>query len=279
MRSREFILDHSILGNVSEAPLTDYEPLGDFDKTGGFRHATDRALVTHPVTVGKLQHFFGRTPHEIRIFPVQVKGGAKWLEAGQVSPLELVKVVGTENAQRILNGHNENTVTIVFTNNIGTERVPLTSWMMAHRIGHAIRGVSSWNNAAKHFFGTINEILRDYYKLPVQGNVLNRDNAPYKALFDQIGKMRSARQKAISRPFEFFYELLAQYLNSGSVSFNPAPRQLFHRQQAWGQNRYISRIGSVEQREVQMKLETLARDMDIYFNDVMNEAEGKIYVM
>ena len=33
-----------LICELTEAPLRDYEPLGDFSRTGGFRHAADRAL-------------------------------------------------------------------------------------------------------------------------------------------------------------------------------------------------------------------------------------------
>ena len=128
-----------LICELTEAPLRDYEPLGDFSRTGGFRHAADRALVTNPVAIGKVQHFFNRTPYDFRIFPVQFTGGGRWLETGAVTPERLVEIVGTANAQRILAGHGPDVITVVFTNNTGDRRLPLTPWIMAHRIGHAVQ--------------------------------------------------------------------------------------------------------------------------------------------
>jgi len=270
---------------INEAPLADYMPLGDFEKgKGGFRHDVDKKLVTNPVAIGKVYKFFSRTPYDIRIFPVQIKGGGRYLETGEVNVDELVKIVGQGNAQRILGGHSPDTITIVFTNNTGAERIPLTAWMMAHRIGHAIRrgGASrAWDNAVKHFWNGIDEIMRDVYRLPIERSSLYTMSNPawYKALIDAIGTMRSARQKTIARPSEFVYEMFAQYLNTGEVKFNPAPKNLMSRQQAWGRNQPISAINDATQREATQMLETLSYDMELMFNDVMSAAMGKIYVM
>jgi hypothetical protein len=269
---------------ISEAPLADYMPLGDFERgKGGFRHDVDKKLVTNPVAIGKVYKFFGRTPHDIRIFPVQVRGGGSYLETGEVDVDQLVKIVGQDNAQRILGGHGPDAITIVFTNNTGAERIPLTAWMMAHRIGHAIRkggAERAWAEADKHFWNGINEIMRDVYRLSVQrGSFSSMSNSDYKALIDAIGTMRSARQKTIARPYEFVYEMFAQYLNTGEVKFNPAPKTLMSRQQAWGRNQPIRSINDETQREATQMLETLSYDMELLFNDVMSAALGRVYVM
>lgn len=269
---------------VSEAPLTDYKPLGDFERgKGGFRHDVDKKLVTNPVVIGKVQKFFSRTPYDIRIFPVQVRGGARWVEYGEVDRDTLVKAVGEDNAQRILTGQSPDNVTIVFTNNTGAERIPLTPWMMAHRIGHAIRkggAAIAWEQAYKHFWTQLDEIMRDYYGLRVERGSYNVSNPDqYRAMIDAIGTMRSARQKTISRISEFPYEMFAQYLNTGEVTFNPAPQRLVGRKQAWGNPQVLRNITPEKQQEASQALETLSRDMELMFNDVMSNAQGRIYVM
>jgi hypothetical protein len=277
MRSQEFI---------SEVPLTDYQPLGDFEKQqGGFRHSVDKKLVTNPVTISKVYKFFERTGYDIRIFPVQVKGGSRYLETGEVNVDQLVKIVGQGNAQRILGGQGPDNITIVFTNNTGAERIPLTPWMMAHRMGHVIRiggARSAFVNATKHFWSGVDAILKEYYGLSiVRGSMdLSIDDLPlYRAFIDAIGTMRSARNRSILRPGEFFYEMFAQYLNTGTVRFNPAPAVIQGRRQAWGNSQVLARIKPKQQQEATWALETLGRDMELLFNDIMASALGRIYVM
>lgn len=275
MRAQEFI---------AEVPLTDYMPLGDFERgKGGFRHDVDRKLVTNPVTIGKLYKFFSRTPFDVRIFPVQVRGGSRWLETGEVDRERLVQAVGVGNAQRILSGQGPDNITVVFTNNTGAERMPLTPWIMAHRMGHAIRrggAAKAWETAYRHFWQGLDNIMSQYYRLRVnRGSNYMSDPDQYRAMIDAIGTMRSARQRTITRPSEFIYEMFAQYLNTGEVHFNPAPAQLTSRRQAWGHPNILRRIGSEQQREASQELETLSHDMELLFNDVMSNALGRIYVM
>lgn len=264
---------------VTEAPLTDYEPRGfEPGKTGGFRRASDRALVTNPVVMGKLEKFFSRTPYEFRLFPIQVRGGAAHLETGEVSPQQLTDIVGEENAQRVLSGHTGDTITVVYTNNTGANPVPMTPWIMSHRIGHAVRMKNpAWKTLELSFFAVIQEILTDYYGVNIDN--LATQNMLYQTLFTQIGTMRSARRGLLPRPYEFLYEMLTQYINSGQVQFNPAPQTLYSNRRAWGRPQAIRSISAESQREVNNMLQTLSRDMSLYFNDVLNWAEGRIFVV
>lgn len=264
---------------ITEAPLADYEPRGfEPGQTGGFRRVSDKTLVTSPVVLGKLQKFFSKSPHEFRLFPVQVRGGAAHREIGVVTPKKLTDIVGEENAQRILTGHTGETITVVYTNNIGANPVPMTPWIMAHRIGHAIRMKNpAWKTLELSFFAVIQEILGDYYQVDLDN--LSTQNMLYQTFFTQIGTMRSARRGLLPRPYEFLYEMLAQYINSGEVKFLPAPGSLYSNRKAWGRAQVIRNIDAESQREVSNMLQTLSRDMSLYFNDVLNWAEGKIFVM
>jgi ubiquinone biosynthesis protein UbiJ len=267
---------------ITEAPLVDYEPLGFTPgKTGGFRHQADKTLATSPVAIGKVQNFFARTPTNFRLFPVQFRGGGRHLETGPVSADQLEQILGAENARRVLTGHTADTITVVYTNNTGVDRVPLTAWILAHRIGHAIRKRNPvWDQSVKQITRSFAEILKDYYgfnRLDSE-SMFNTPDA-YKSFFNAIGTMRSARQNTITRPYEFIYELLTQYINSGSVKFNPAPSQLLSRRRAWGRAQTLKSIDTESAAEATAALETLARDLNVYFSDILNSATGKIFVM
>jgi hypothetical protein len=75
------------------------------------------------------------------------------------------------------------------------------------------------------------------------------------------------------------YEIFAQYLNTGEVTFNSAPAELVSSRQAWGHPLVLRHIGKTEQQEASQMLETLSHDMELMFNDVMSNALGRIYVM
>ena len=276
-------------GELNEAPLTDYQPLGNFDKTGGFRHEIDRKLVTSPVAIGKAYQFFSRTPFKIRIFPTQFKGGSRYLETGQVDTARLEEIVGTANAQRILAGHDEDTITVVYTSNRGIDRVPFTAWMMAHRLGHTLARFwnpmrDSWQEMEKHFDQQLAEIMQGVYATPkkyaygTQEDNATRNQAQL-SLYNAIGTMRSARHGQINRPGEFLMEMLAQYINSGTVTFNDLPKYLYRRQQAWGRKNILRIARNDAYEEYNELTHILARDMEYYFHNMLNHAEGGIFVM
>ena len=284
---------HEIL---SEMPLASYQPIGNFEKPGPFR-ATDRKLVTHPVNQLKAVKFFEQTPYDFRLFFSNVPGTQKYSETGEVNADKLRDMLGPENAAQILDGSND-AITVVFVGNSGVNKVMLTPWMMAHRFGHAIQASerkntrwSTWAEAEKYFFTTINSMLEDQYNKKDTSDpffttnrfrTVNYNLTPeYNALFNAIGTQRSSRSNEIKRPYEFLYEIFAQYLQSGKVTFNPLPISLGYGKQAWGNPSKYMALKPEYRDELARKQEadSLAYTMELMFNDVMSSCVGNIYVM
>jgi hypothetical protein len=273
---------------LNEAPLADYEPIGDFNKPGPFR-GPDKKLVPHPVNKLKAAKFFEKTPYDFRLFFSNISGTGKYSEYGKMSPDVLKQVFG-EQAEQILQG-SEDAITVVFVGNKGDSKVMLTPWMMAHRIGHAIqanirRGSSNggtWRAAEDHFFGTVNGIIADYYgkKSTNQfGNKVNNSLAKeYNALFNAIGTQRSSRNNEITRPYEFLYELFAQYLGTGSVTLKPLPKQQDYGRKAWGKSTQSLRLKPDAEEDSTYATEVLGRDMELMFDDVLRSLVGDVLVM
>lgn len=280
MRAEEFI---------TEAPLADYVPLGDFNKPGPFRKQVDKKLITHPTNQLKTAQFFEKTPYDFRLFFSNIPGTGKRNEIGAVSPDEVIETFGEQVGQQIIQGH-EDAITIVFLGNFGSQAVMMTPWVMAHRIGHAItasnrrnNSIRSWEYIERHFFGTINQALTDVYghNEPSKGVAWNREKE-YNALFNAIGTQRSSREGQINRPYEFMYEMFAQYLKTGTVTLNPFPAQLGYGKMAWGNQRQM-KARPIEDEDLTQalaqKADTLGYDMEILFNDVLAECHGKIFLM
>lgn len=273
---------------INEAPLADYQPMGDFNKPGPFR-GPDKKLVPHPVNQLKTAKFFEQTPYDFRLFFSNISGTGKYSEYGKMSPDVLKQVFG-ENADAILKG-SEDAITVVFVGNKGDSKVMLTPWMMAHRIGHAIqanirRGTSNggtWRAAEDHFFGTVNGIIADYYgkRVPNQfGNKVNNSlSKEYNALFNAIGTQRSSRNGEITRPYEFLYELFAQYLGTGNITLKPLPKQQDYGRKAWGKSTQSLRLKTDAEEDSTYATEVLGRDMELMFDDVLSSLVGDILVM
>jgi hypothetical protein len=277
---------------LAEAPLTDFEPIGDFTKPGPFR-GPDKRLVPHPVNKLKAEKFFSKTPYDIRLFFSNIPGTGRYSEYGPMQHDQLVDAFGADHAQQIIKG-SEDAITVVFVGNKGDAKVPLTPWIMAHRFGHAIQaGVrrdkwSSWIEAEKHFFSMVNQTLEECYgkmsssRFGITPQSMKSDLTPeYNALFNAIGTQRSSRTNKIRRPYEFLYELFAQYLKDGEINLNPLPVSLGYGRQAWGKPTKYMQIKPEYRSDTERQdmSDRLARDMGYMFDSVMAGTVGKILVM
>ena len=275
--------------SLNEAPLADYQPLGNFDKPGPFRGA-DKRLIPHPTNRLKTAKFFEQTPYDFRLFFSNIPGTGRYSEYGPMDP-DVVRIIFGDDAEQILDGH-ENAITVVFVGNKGDSKVMMTPWIMAHRIGHAVQAgtrmgrkgnQSVWKEVEKHFFQGINNLLKDFYGKGSEGQYdygprwdLNQE---YAALFNAIGTQRSSRTGQIRRPYEFLYELFAQYLGTGQITLNPLPKSKEYGRKAWGRSTQSLRMTPGAEEESKYTTETLAHDMEIMFNDVLSELVGKVLVM
>ena len=276
--------------NLDEMALQQYTKLGNFEKQGPFT-GVDKRLVPHPKNELKAVKFFEKTPYNFRLFFSNIPGTGKYAETGEVTPEQLEKMFGGQ-AQPVLDG-SEDAITIIFVGNKGAEKVMLTPWMMAHRFGHAIQAGnygkwSLWGEAETHFFSSVNNMLEQYYgKLPQRNSFSNRsiikwDMSPeYNALFNAIGTQRSSRTSQIKRPYEFLYELFAQYLGTGQVVLNPLPTNLGYGRQNWGNpSKYLNLKPEYNDEYDRIEATTLlANDMEDMFDNVLSNSVGKIFVM
>lgn len=274
---------------ISEAPISDYVPLGDFEKPGPFR-GPDKKLVPHPANELRARRMFERTPYNFRLFFSNIPGTGKYSEYGAMDQDKIREIFGSQ-AGRIIQG-SENAITIVFVGNAGTDKVPLTPWLMAHRFGHAIQagrrrvgGSQGWAEVEKHFFDTINYILKKGYGKSSEehgSGPTKRDlTQEYSALFNAIGTQRSSRTGKIKRPYEFLYELFAQYLLTGGIQLNPLPLQMAYGRKAWGRPTKYRGL-SAEYRDEEQRsdiTDMLAQDLVSYFDGILADAEGEIFVM
>ncbi|MEY4334179.1 MAG: hypothetical protein RLZZ196_2922 [Bacteroidota bacterium] len=283
MRANEFL---------TEAPLTDYVPI-NFDKDKGQFKSIDKRLITHPTTISKAQKVFERIPYHVRLFFVNKPGLRNYREIGAQSPDKILEILG-KDADKILTG-SEDAITILYIGNYGVDKIMMTPWIMAHRFGHAITATNrfaygttnvpndAWSQTERLFFSTINEILKDAYGIRRATDLGDRQYTvnwnvarEYNALFNAIGTQRSSRENRINRPYEFLYELFAQYLVTGSVKLNPLPKSIGYGRKAWGR---IVNYLIINKQYSANKTETLAHDMKIMFDSVISSQVGKIFVM
>jgi hypothetical protein len=280
---------------IDEMALAKYQTFGDFDKPGSFT-GVDKKLVPHPKNIQKATKFFEQTPYDFRLFFANISGLGKYRETGPVRHRTLQQMFNKEQSDEIING-SEDTITVIYVNNVGDRKVMMTPWIMAHRFGHAIQAGSSqdstwsaWSEVERHFFSQINQILvNDYGKQAgAATRRINTDDAfrlalstEYNALFNAIGTQRSSRERQINRPYEFMYEMFAQYLKTGTVTLNPLPNSIPYGKMVFGRpSQYLTLKTEVRNDpDTKYITDTLGNDMAIMFGDVLSAAVGNIYVM
>lgn len=117
----------------------------------------------------------------------------------------------------------ENSINVVFTNNVSNDDRPLTAWMLAHRISHTLQKLDKtrttyYNEKMLKLLENIDDIFNNTH-----GNMhpYNRE-AIFEVFVNRILTMRSARDGVIARRFfiDGFGELMAQYIIGGKIRFN-----------------------------------------------------------
>ena len=238
----------------------------------------------------KLRKSFALVDQTIDVYFVKTPGMRDHIEVGEVSE-DYLKQLEIDVPQI-----NRSNITIFFTNNTGAERMPLTPWTIAHRMGHAVRSLESYQNFTRHVEKDFNELLEQIYGknkpsryFGVQDDRAQREQRDHdsfvRQLMMELGTMRSAREKELFRSGEFVHELFAQAITQNKIKFNEKiPRQLIIRY-AWGNPTWDGSTHSKIHRDEYMLddiIERIRSNAHFYKSQVklvLRDMVGKIFVM
>jgi hypothetical protein len=279
---------------LQEAPLHDYQTIGNFDKGASFRDARDRRIIQHPKAIERVRKKFGNTSYDFDFYFVNTKEAKNHTEVGLVNPEWVKTNLGDEVYAAIEKNLNQDHIQVIFTNNSGAERVPLTAWMMAHRLGHALarknsmkESRSQYMNTSNHLINQMSQIMQYYGKNEFpdsEGKLTDRgyndrsgarkNELTMLFFFQTVCTFKSARDKNIRDWFEVLNELIAQYLTTGKIKFNPAPKTFGGGAFGNKQQFYCQ-----DQQEVNDILEMLARDMGFMIDDILSTVVNGVLVM
>lgn len=275
---------------IKEAPISSFNRIGQWDKNSSYKEV-DRKLLTSEKAVEKIKNKWRNTEYNFDLYFVNDKRVNKpeFREVGEVSEQfvrEEMKITTDE-----IPSFNPNNITVIFTGNYATQKVPLTAWVMAHRLSHALQR-SNYNLFMEINYNLINDIeqllslYNEYSPKKIakkfiydryQSDSFRKDSQKYiKNAFYQLGTMKSARDKKLRDVFEFIHELFAQWLIEGSVRFNKIDDR-----------GYIGNIKIIKYEERlyeidiinEHMIEGLEHKINSYFNSIMKRYVGKILVM
>lgn len=182
------------------------------------------------------------------------------------------------------------TIVIIYTGNFGDERYMASGWILAHRLGHALargRGTPAqkWMEFTNNLRKRIADMLKEVYGIDVHSKTYDWANTAQKDkmlkyVAQQLGTMKSARDENLRNWYEFAYELLAQYLITGKIKFNPLPKSLVTGIAGWG--RKETRWARGEEARVAINendLQELAEEIQYDLEGILGASVGRVFVM
>lgn len=278
---------------VLEAPIGDYEAIGNFDKNSSFRRERDRKLIKSERYTQVVKKKFNNSYHLFNLYFVNSPKADKHTEVGVVTPEWILNNLGEDVYNKVIDKSGSEAVNVIFTNNKGAENMPMTAWIMAHRIAHALgrysggkRQVYSYeeaNNTIKRYTKDILE-LYGYGRFSDPNNYNNKRDAirhtelMIKHFFTSVCTFRSARKGEIRDWFEVMHELFAQYITTGKIKFNPVPKTVGSKR-AFDSGTGQFTIKDEDMDEANDMLEYLAGELQDLFNGALTEVYGKFLVM
>lgn len=214
----------------SEAPVGDIARMGDWEEKSKRKYDEPSIkLLKKDSYLQKLKSEFAKDiAINFNLYFLKSKNASKYSEYGIISENELRSLITDIDVDPIINSSNNSNLTIIFTNNVGIDKVPLTPWMIGHRIGHVLyRGQfkdsvlkREWNMFLSDYKNTMNGCfgIEDITSNRNRGD--RNEMKKIKKVLNGLGTFRSARENKIGRPFEFIYEVFSQFLSTGEITFN-----------------------------------------------------------
>lgn len=282
---KSFITDNmSFKQFLSEMPITNLNRLGDWNPAANRQYGFDRkdaGIIGSDKGIEKIKRMWSNSKENFDVYFVRQKNAWKHIEVGEVSTEWVQKNLGMDIKP------NEEAITIIFTNNRGAEKIPMTAWTIAHRLGHAIRWDETFDRYfAKEIEQDFRNILNKIYAYQksqnnyYSQNSYNSDEKMLRALAHAVGTMQSARQRNLRNFFEFAYELVAQYIITGKIKFNPIPQNLIIQNgMAWGKPVSKIRNSQVDLTDWNEMLQGYADKYEYYLDSIFMGLIGRIFVM
>lgn len=216
---------------IQEAPIDNLEVVGDLvptgrgstTKSGLVRHqgsftTADRDILTRDKSVEKIRNAFEKTPF-VFDFYIFITG-----EYAASTNLPWTKDKLEAALGRSVS--TEGKITVCYSNNVTGQYVPMTAWILAHRMSHHFHINGAVMSIGEHaVWKAICDIaLHGGDHMVPTGSVLGPTSRGSLAVqwAQRLYTMRSARQKTLKNNLDVFGEALAQYLLTGRVKLNRA---------------------------------------------------------
>lgn len=199
--------------------------------TYGWSRNQDIKLLSNPNALKKIRNIWKDTEHNYDIYFLRVRDRFK-IRSGTTTEEELKSAYPEEFKNFV---QKEDSITIIFTNNEGGDKVPMTGWMIAHRFGHALQRENDYlfKELSDYVINSLTRMLKEFYRVEVSRMPSYKTIIPPRGLMrklcNAIGTTRSSREGRTANEYEFIYELICQYLlTKNKVVFNRNLPRVMH---------------------------------------------------
>lgn len=282
-----------LLSLLCEAPIVDFQLKGDWNGKGGKGwDKTSSKLYQKEIGKERLIKMWEKTPYNFEIILLKKAGAQEYIQHGDVSSEFLKKHFDLEISPE------QDKIKIIYTNNLGINKIPATPWTLAHRFGHTLFTSSKKNSDGlfKEYEGIVKEFLiyvlsyvynQGEYKtthfIKNYGTRMSiedkKSNAILKRLINQLGTFRSARENKVLNLYEFLFELIAQYLITGKITLNKNLPDLLVTKYNWGKPSGYRKNPKYPDETIERDFNKFELEIENSIEYILNNAEEKIFVM
>lgn len=191
---------------LEEAPLGDFDVLGDRNAEHGSFSPSDQKAFNNPKWLKKVESHFSRVEQKINIYLYNAPEG-KFADGSTSAASYSGRLYGTERAEFIKGAlgvdyprDEAEAINFYMADNEGADKFSLTPWILAHRLSHAL--LESRDTNVSDFIRTSREVIREV-----------QDNLSYR--YDAFFTFKSAEN--VTRSGELIVDLLTQYIVQGRI--------------------------------------------------------------
>ena len=228
MRYLEFIKETPISDFAVDIPTDKLSPRvnNEKPKRGNIKfYDIDQKLLNNEKYKVKLFRAFEKTPFIFNFYVIYLDDNK--LPGLKFTQEQLIKLIESKLSRKII---TDGRITCLYTNGVTANYIPMTPWIFAHRLMHAIQiaphGPQILEPSLYNFLIDIIKRLKPYsfdlvYMKTNDRSLAGSFNINYdvKYLSEILFTMKSAREKKVGIN-DITGEILAQYLITGKIKFN-----------------------------------------------------------
>lgn len=209
---------------INEAPVSDifFNP-NNINQTSSFS-SIDKKAINSPKALEKIKKILSKSPFDIEIHFIghdEYDGDDEGTNEHDLDDFANKKAGIYKNYMGVRGESGK--IKVILLSNLSPldNKIPLTGWIIGHKIGHAIQdnfmrpkgSHKQLNNSLKKFLDMIDKAGNGLASIKTTGD-------PGTLPHELTNHMTNKSAATLENPFEIFPELIAQYIVSGKITFS-----------------------------------------------------------